>query len=99
MKYTCILLAIGLFVCSNAQTPVFLSGQYVNAGGSPIDVEYYGSPYFYDWDGDGIKDLLAGQFYYGRVRFYKNIGTNQDPEFNTFQFLEADGSYIEVTYG
>lgn len=97
MKYlSIVLLAIGFLF---AQTPVFRPAEYVYANSTPIDVEYYGSPFFYDWDGDGVRDLLTGQFHYGRVRFYKNVGTNEAPQFNTYEFLQADGSYIQVTYG
>jgi hypothetical protein len=50
-----------------------------------------GAPAFYDWDGDGLKDLLIGEFgtgaengmYMGNfIRLYKNIGTMEQPEFS-----------------
>ncbi|RYD93193.1 MAG: VCBS repeat-containing protein, partial [Sphingobacteriales bacterium] len=48
------------------------------------------APAFYDWDGDGLKDLLIGEFgsgtengrYIGNfIRVYKNSGTEAKPEF------------------
>lgn len=89
-----LILCIGL--AAFAQTPVFLPGAYVNAGGSPIDVGYYGSPFVYDWNGDGIKDLIVGQFTSGNIRFYPNSGSNANPIFNSFSYLQADGVNISV---
>ena len=34
-----------------------------------------------DWDLDGLKDLILGQFSYGYIYFYKNVGTNSAPIF------------------
>lgn len=54
------------------------------------------APAFWDWDGDGLKDLLIGEFgsgvekgrYVGNfIRVYKNTGTETQPEFNsTFDY-------------
>jgi hypothetical protein len=96
MKLACAILIIGFLFAVHAQMPVFETGQYVMANGSMIDVGYYGSPAYYDWDGDGVKDLIVGQFSYGYVRFYKNNGTNGNPSYTTFQYLYADGSPISV---
>jgi hypothetical protein len=62
-------------------------------------VGYTGSPFVFDWNGDGKKDLLIGQFTEGRVRFYANTGTNNYPAFSGFTYLQADGSDIILTYG
>ncbi len=84
-----------------AQTPVFDDPVAIEADGVPINVGAGGnaSPFVVDWDGDGRQDLLLGQYYQGKVRFYQNIGTNYDPVFSDFRFLQADGSDISVTYG
>ena len=96
MRKIGIVLLTGI-VAALAQTPVFLTGTQVYAGSSPIDVGYYASPFYYDWDGDNIKDLVTGQFSSGNVRFYKNIGTNTNPQFGAaYSFLYADGSPISV---
>ncbi len=71
----------------------------LECAGVPIDVVYYGSPCVVDWDGDGLKDLITGQFYYGNIRFYQNEGTNESPVFNSFSYLEADGTTIAMAYG
>jgi hypothetical protein len=96
MKFACTIFIIGFLLTLSAQTPVFEPGQYVQAGGSDIDVGYYASPFYYDWDGDGVKDLVTGQYSYGYVRFYKNYGENENPSYISFQYLQADGANISV---
>jgi hypothetical protein len=96
MKLTSALLIIGLFFMISAQTPIFNSPVNIYAGASPIDVGYYGSPFYYDWDGDGTKDLIVGQYSSGKVRFYKNTGTDTNPVFGSFSYLQADGVDISV---
>jgi opacity protein-like surface antigen len=65
-----------------------------------IDAEGgYAAPAFGDIDGDGIKDLLVGQFKDGSCKFYKNTGTNQKPDFAKWVWLKAQGDYAHVGYG
>ena len=69
----------------------------VQAGGVPIDVDGgHAAPYVADFDGDGVRDLLVGQFAKGRCRVYKNLGTNVAPRFHDFRFFEAGGRVAEV---
>ncbi len=77
----------------------FASPYYLKCAGTTIDVGYYASPCVVDWDGDGLKDLITGQFSYGRIRFYKNEGTNEEPILNSFSYLQADGTLISMGYG
>ncbi len=94
------LLIIIISICF-AQAPIFDTPVAIQANGSPINVGYGGnaSPFMVDWNGDGKQDLLLGQFDGGKVRFYANIGTNFNPTFGTFSYLQADGSDISVSYG
>jgi hypothetical protein len=86
---------------SFAVTPVFDAPVAIQANGSPINVGVGGnaSPFVFDWNGDGKKDLLLGQYEYGKIRYYANTGTNNNPTFGTFAYLQADGSDISLTYG
>jgi hypothetical protein len=59
-----------------------------------IDVGLVSAPLMYDWDGDGRKDLLCGQFDSGKIRFYPNVGLDTAPEFDGYRFLRADSADI-----
>ncbi len=53
----------------------------LEAAGKPIDTEIgHAAPFVYDFDGDGLKDLLVGQFGEGLLRIYRNEGTNSEPK-------------------
>ena len=71
----------------------------VRDAGVPIDVGYYGAPVMFDWDGDGAKDMIVGQFSSGWIRFYHNIGPDSAPEFNGFEYFYASGSQITLPSG
>ncbi len=76
----------------------------IQKGDSLIDFEGSNkciSPLFTDWDNDGVNDLLTGYWnneddYYkdGRLRFYKNKGTNNKPMFDSWEHVKAGGQYI-----
>jgi len=73
----------------------------VYAGGKPIDVALVGhsAPFYGDVDGDGINDLLVGQFDQGQLRIYRNLGTNASPRFEGYQWFEAGGTLGSVPAG
>lgn len=98
-----VLLVVSL--CALADTPIFGDQVYVQYEGSNLDVGIYSDPYVVDWDGDGLKDLIVGQYYdqnydnHGKIRYYPNSGTNSDPIFEAWAYIEADGSDIQTSYG
>lgn len=82
------------------EQPVTLAPpQNLTSNGSIIDVGYNGSPLVVDWNGDGLKDLITGQFDWGYLLLYLNSGTNDAPLFTTYTLLEADGVVISLPYG
>jgi hypothetical protein len=84
-----------------AETPVFDTPVAIEANGVPINVGTGGnaSPFLVDWNGDGRQDLLLGQYLYGKVRYYENVGEDTAPAFGDFAYLQADGADISLTYG
>jgi hypothetical protein len=59
-----------------------------------IDVGFVSAPLMFDWDLDGRKDLLCGQFDSGKIRFYPNVGEDTAPAFSGYRFLRADSADI-----
>lgn len=74
-------------------SPVLTQTGHIKAGSYDIDVGNNSCPVVMDWDNDGKKDLIIGTNS-GTVRVYTNIGTNDNPSFNNFTYILADGSII-----
>ena len=77
--------------------PVFAydADSEIQSGGEDIDVGDLSTPVVLDWDLDGKKDLLVGAKD-GKVRFFRNTGTDSNPEFNGFELLKANGTILDV---
>jgi hypothetical protein len=72
----------------------------VMAGKEAIDVEIgHAAPFFADVTGDGVKDLLVGQFGEGKLRIYTNIGTRTDPKFDKYEWFKAGAEVGKVPAG
>jgi hypothetical protein len=53
----------------------------LEAAGKPIDTDVgHAHPCVTDFDGDGVNDLLVGQFGGGILWIYRNEGTNTKPQ-------------------
>ena len=67
----------------------------LEAAGKPIDTDVgHAAPFVADFDGDGVKDLLVGQFGSGILWVYRNEGTNAQPRYAAgvkFQAGDQDG--------
>jgi len=78
----------------------FGRGVRLMAAGEPIDVEIgHLVPCVSDWNSDGKKDLLVGQFKSGAIRLYLNQGTDTEPIFGDFSMLNAGGKPIRLDAG
>ena len=91
----------------NLQAPFLVMG-----GESPVKSEKHGlaAPALFDWDGDGKRDLLVGEFETNSgelfpmgkdgstVRVYKNVGTDNAPVFSDeFEWArDTEGTIMEV---
>ena len=63
-------------VVAEFETPVQLE-----AAGKVIDTDIgHAAPSVGDFDGDGVRDLLVGQFGDGILWVYRNEGTNTEPK-------------------
>lgn len=61
--------------------PELSSPVRIEAAGKPIDTEVgHAAPFVGDFDGDGTRDLLVGQFGGGLLWVFKNIGTDDRPQ-------------------
>jgi hypothetical protein len=66
----------------------------------PIDVDVgHAAPLWLDWDGDGLTDLLVGQFGGGKLRIYRNVGSKGAPRFGEFILFQAGGAEGTVPAG
>ena len=63
--------------------PVFNTSFNLQAGGIDFDIGTRAAPRVFDWDGNGLKDLLVGEVE-GYVYYMENVGTNEAPIFNDF---------------
>lgn len=86
---------------SAAIIPTFSPSEFIYWGtGQIIQTENNGViPNVGDWNGDGLKDILVGIYQSGRVYFYPNTGSNENPVFATRSMLHAGGSPIAMTSG
>src|SRR5262245_49869767 len=77
-------------------TPVKLT-----AAGQAIDVGRSGhaAPFVGDFDGDGLPDLLVGQFHEGKMRVYLNEGKKGAPRFGKWSWFVAGGKTGRVPVG
>ncbi len=91
------------FVLSGAislwsQIPKFNDAESIKVNNSEITIKN-SSPAIADWDGDGLKDLLIGQFSSGKIHFFKNIGSKTEPLLEESSFLQAEGTNISLSSG
>ena len=82
-----------------AAIPELDEGVYIQSGSGPLTVKYFTAPSVIDWNNDGKKDLLIGQFNNGNVWLFLNQGTDAQPAFGAGQRLVVGGAYITTTYG
>jgi len=85
-------LTAGLAFGQDLEKPV-----QIQAAGKAVDTDIgHAAPCMYDFDRDGKRDLLVGQFGGGKMKIFRNIGTNEKPEFAAEQWFEVDGTVAAV---
>ena len=85
----------GAAMAAEAKAPAGLAAPVqVQADGKAVDIDEIGhaAPFFADYDGDGKRDLLVGQFGnngQGKLRIYKNNGADAEPKFAQYEPFKA----------
>ncbi len=93
-----IALPIAVLCCTSAAE--FQPGVKLQADGKNIDVRIgHLVPAVMDWNGDGKKDLIVGQFSGGQIRLYLNTGTDAKPVFKDFSYLTGGDKEIRLPAG
>ena len=78
---------------------MFESPVRILAGGEAISVEEpgYACPTMADVDGDGLQDLVVGQFSNGNMQFCKNIAAKGEiPRFAAAKWIQSGGARANV---
>jgi hypothetical protein len=95
-----VLPVVMLCTAAVAGLPGFKPGVRLQTGGKNIDVRIgHLVPTVVDWNGDGKKDLLVGQFSGGKISVYLNKGADNAPVFKDFSLLRADTKEIRLPSG
>ncbi|RJQ13885.1 MAG: hypothetical protein C4560_13455 [Nitrospiraceae bacterium] len=83
---------IKIFTNDGSSNFSFSSNLQVN--GADYDIGSRSAPRIYDWNSDGLNDILVGE-YSGYVHYLQNAGTNSAPSFNTSErLLLMDGTAL-----
>lgn len=75
--------------------PRFLGCQPLIDEYGPIDAGWYGAAVLYDWNDDGLIDLLVGTSH-NVILWWENVGTTTDYQFDYQGCLQADGARLET---
>ena len=68
--------------------------EFIKADGNDITVPGYSVPFFEDWNNDHLRDLIVGEgggTADGKVRVYLNRGSESDPCFVDYFYVQSDG--------
>lgn len=79
--------------------PLFGSAYNLQVGGLDFDLTTgndRSAPRIYDWDNDGLKDLMVGEVN-GNIYYLRNNGTNNAPLFTSSEKLFLDNG-LPLTY-
>jgi len=82
------------------ELPDLAAGVKIAVEGQAIDAKVgHMVPCVADWNADGLKDLIVGQFSDGKIRLYVNAGTAEEPALEDAGFMQAGGEEISLPAG
>ena len=87
--------AVAPYDSAGPQTQEFEKPYRIFANAEAIDTDVgHAAPLVADYDGDGVNDLLVGQFGDGILKIYRNIGSNSQPKYTAcVEFMDgSDGA-------
>jgi hypothetical protein len=97
------LVAILVLVSGAAGVEIDLGPEeFVQAGGTDIQVAGYSVPSFEDWNNDLLKDLIVGEgggSGDAKVRIYLNVGTEAEPAFVDFFYAQSENADLACPAG
>lgn len=73
----------------------------LQADGQPIDVQLSGhaAPCVGDFDGDGVDDLMVGETYQGRMRIFRNAGSNEQFKLSGYTWFKCGADLGRIPSG
>ncbi len=74
--------------------PQFLPPRHFKQEAKYVDFGALTTPRVFDWDGDGLDDIISGNGV-GYIGFYKNLG-GDSPKWDTPKLLEINGTPIRL---
>ena len=77
-----------------AGMPEFMPPRFFQQEARYVDFGALAAPRVFDWDGDGLDDIVSGNAV-GHIGFIKNLG-GQRPAWDAPRLLEADGEPIRI---
>ncbi len=99
----CFLFALTLLLIKPSDSKAqrsFERGVKIIANSIPINVGIgHAVPAVGDWNNDGKKDLIVGQFKNGHINLLLNTGTDKKPVFGEPELLTAGGKPISLPAG
>jgi len=76
-----------IYYLTNNGDNVFTGQGRLKEGGAVLVPGSKSAPFFHDWNGDGDRDLIVGN-YWGDVKYYENSGNIDNKTFTYFGYLE-----------
>lgn len=74
------------------------AGIALRIGEQPLEVDGFAAPTLADWNGNGNRDLVVGQFDEGRIAVFLNMGSDAEPLFDSAFFVRSAGKDIATSF-